>query len=136
MNPHSLQSYQYHLPEELIAQLPVSPAESARLLVLNGEEFLDKHFYDLPTLLPEESLVFINDTRVLKARIRTQARIIRPSGTVQNRMIELLYLESSFSETEKHLLFEAMVFPGDAFPLNAKCEIGGKILTVQSISYR
>jgi hypothetical protein len=38
--------------------------------------------------------------------------------------------------SENVLKFEAMVFPGDAFPIGAECEMGGKIIRVESISYR
>ena len=42
--------FYYDLPEELIAQTPVEPRNSSRLMVLprNGGEIKHKHFYDLP----------------------------------------------------------------------------------------
>ena len=45
--------FYYDLPEELIAQTPVEPRNSSRLMVLprNGGKIEHKHFYDLPEFL-------------------------------------------------------------------------------------
>ncbi len=63
--------FYYDLPEELIAQTPVEPRDSSRMLVYNRE--LDKinhaHFYDLPSFLKKGDLLVINNTRVIPARI-------------------------------------------------------------------
>lgn len=64
-------SYDYNLPKELIATHPVSPADSARLLVYNRTTNSITHttFKDLMDFLPNELSVFLNDTKVIKARI-------------------------------------------------------------------
>lgn len=61
----------YHLPEELIAQSPITPRDSARLLCFNriAQEIEHKRFYDLPKILKKGDLLVINTTRVLPARI-------------------------------------------------------------------
>ncbi len=66
-----LSDFDYDLPEERIAQQPVSPRDSSRLLVL-GPEISDRRFRDLPELLPEHSLLVFNDTRVFPARLRAR----------------------------------------------------------------
>src|ERR1700744_409500 len=58
----------YELPEDLIAQEPASDRASARLYALGNEE-PHRTIRDLPSLLPEGSLVVVNDTRVIPARI-------------------------------------------------------------------
>ncbi|EAG3050506.1 tRNA preQ1(34) S-adenosylmethionine ribosyltransferase-isomerase QueA, partial [Listeria monocytogenes] len=61
----------FNLPEELIAQTPLSDRSSSRLLVVDREtgKFEDKHFYNIiDELAPGDALV-MNDTRVLPARI-------------------------------------------------------------------
>ena len=63
--------FYYDLPKELIAQTPVEPRDSSRLLVLGREsgEIEHKHFYDIIDYLDEGDLIVANDSRVLPARI-------------------------------------------------------------------
>ena len=63
--------FYYDLPEELIAQTPVEPRNSSRLMVLprNGGEIKHKHFYDLPEFLKPGDCLVLNNTRVLPARL-------------------------------------------------------------------
>lgn len=67
----TLTDYDYTLPEELIAQHPLLPAEDARLLVYTRETntLRDHHFYDLPELLPSGTLMVFNNSKVVKARL-------------------------------------------------------------------
>lgn len=62
--------FYYDLPSELIAQTPLTPRDSSRLLALrrNGE-IEDKHFYDIIDYLNEGDTLVINDSRVIPARI-------------------------------------------------------------------
>lgn len=65
------EDFDFELPEELIAQTPLSDRSSSRLLVVDREtgKFEDKHFYNIiDELAPGDALV-MNDTRVLPARI-------------------------------------------------------------------
>jgi S-adenosylmethionine:tRNA ribosyltransferase-isomerase len=68
----------YELPSELIAQHPVEPRDSSRLLVYRREDGEVRHelFRSLPELLPDGTLVVVNDTRVVPARLRLR----RPGG--------------------------------------------------------
>ena len=63
--------FYYDLPEELIAQTPVYPRDSSRLLCYNREEqrVEHKHFYDIEQMLKPGDLLVINDTKVYPARI-------------------------------------------------------------------
>lgn len=63
--------FYYDLPEELIAQTPVEPRNSSRLMVLprNGGEIEHKHFYNLPEFLKPGDCLVLNNTRVLPARL-------------------------------------------------------------------
>ncbi len=63
--------FYYDLPQELIAQTPIEPRDASRLLVYNKttDEVSHKHFYDLPTLLRNDDLLVINNTKVLPARV-------------------------------------------------------------------
>jgi len=71
LDPLKTSSYDYFLPKELIASKPVSPADSAKLLVYNRSTNTITHstFKNLMDFLPENISVFLNDTKVIKARI-------------------------------------------------------------------
>lgn len=63
--------FYYDLPKDLIAQTPVEPRDSSRLLVLGRESgsIQHKHFYDIIDFLVPGDLLVVNDSRVLPARI-------------------------------------------------------------------
>ena len=63
--------FYYDLPQELIAQTPISRRDGSRMMVLpkNDGEVLHRHFYDLPDLLSKGDLLVLNDSRVLPARL-------------------------------------------------------------------
>lgn len=63
--------FYYDLPKELIAQTPLEPRDSSRLLVLGKESgnIEHKHFYDIIDYLNPGDLLVCNDSRVLPARI-------------------------------------------------------------------
>lgn len=71
LDPLKTSSYDYSLPKELIATHPVHPADSARLLVYDRKKDLLTHttFKNLMDFLPENISIFLNDTKVIKARI-------------------------------------------------------------------
>ena len=63
--------FYYDLPKELIAQTPVEPRDSSRLLVMNktSGELEHRHFYDITEYLQPGDCLIVNDSRVLPARI-------------------------------------------------------------------
>lgn len=71
MNNEALESYNYHLPQELIATSPIAPKSSAKLLVYkrNTDEIIHSNFGEFFDFIPKDSLIVLNDTKVLKARI-------------------------------------------------------------------
>ena len=64
-------SYDFTLPNELIATYPVSPRDSAKLLVYNRKtnEIIHTHFYNLENFIPKVCALIFNDTKVIKARL-------------------------------------------------------------------
>ncbi|MDD2367744.1 MAG: tRNA preQ1(34) S-adenosylmethionine ribosyltransferase-isomerase QueA [Sulfuricurvum sp.] len=70
-NPLLTESYDYHLPDGLIATHPIHPREHARLLVYNRADRSITHtrFDALLTFLPENCSILFNDTKVIKARL-------------------------------------------------------------------
>ncbi len=63
--------FHFELPEELIAQRPVTPRSASRLLVLDGQSGAlgDRIFRELPALLRAGDVLVFNDTRVVPARV-------------------------------------------------------------------
>ncbi len=63
--------FYYNLPEELIAQTPVHPRDSSRLLCLSKETGKVTHesFHNLPQFLKAGDCLVLNNTRVLPARL-------------------------------------------------------------------
>ena len=71
-NPELLtSSYDFHLPDELIAAYPANPRDHAKLLVYNRETdtITHAHFYDLEQFIPKDCALIFNDTKVIKARL-------------------------------------------------------------------
>lgn len=64
-------SYDYYLPKSQIALSPAKPADSAKLLVYKRDEDRVVHttFREILSFLPEGVEIFLNDTKVIKARV-------------------------------------------------------------------
>jgi len=104
--------FYFDLPENLIAQNPVSPRDTSKLMVLNKENKTIAHhfFYELPKLLPQDCVLVVNNTKVYPARLYVE---------IDNKEGELLVLKE---KTEN--VWECMVKPGKKF-------ITDKIFTVK-----
>lgn len=63
--------FDYHLPEELIAQHPADKRDASRMLHVQRqtETLRDRQFSDLPSLLQPGDLLVLNNTRVIPARL-------------------------------------------------------------------
>ncbi|MBC8200816.1 MAG: tRNA preQ1(34) S-adenosylmethionine ribosyltransferase-isomerase QueA [Planctomycetes bacterium] len=63
-----IEDLEYELPRARIATHPVSPRSSAKLFVVDSGKFLHQHVSDLPSFLPKNALLVVNETAVLPAR--------------------------------------------------------------------
>jgi S-adenosylmethionine:tRNA ribosyltransferase-isomerase len=63
-----VERFAYDLPPELVAQEPTRDREAARLMAV-GEAAVHRTIGDLPELIPPGSLLVVNDTKVIRARI-------------------------------------------------------------------
>ena len=63
--------FDYELPEELIAQLPADKRENSKMMVLerSSHKIQHKHFYDIVDLIDENSILVLNNTKVMPARL-------------------------------------------------------------------
>lgn len=96
-----IDDYDYDLPESRIAQTPVAPRDSARLLVDHRARIEHTIVRELPRFLEPGDVMVVNDTRVLPARLHVQ----RSSGG----RVELLLLEALSDDRAR---WEAMIRPG------------------------
>lgn len=80
--------FSYQLPPELIAQRPVRPRDSSRLLVFERETNETSHhlFHELPKFLSSKDVLVLNETKVIPARLHATKL---PSGG----SVEILLLE-------------------------------------------
>ena len=62
--------FDFDLDRALIASKPANPRDSSKLLDLSdGQNIIDRHFYDLPDVLKKDDLLVFNDTKVIPARL-------------------------------------------------------------------
>ncbi|WP_035454847.1 S-adenosylmethionine:tRNA ribosyltransferase-isomerase [Algoriphagus terrigena] len=64
-----LRDYEYTLPDERIAKFPLEKRDSSQVLHYQKGEIRHFHFYDIPDLLPSDTLLVYNDTKVIPARL-------------------------------------------------------------------
>lgn len=111
-----LSDIDYDLPEELIAQHPIEPRDSARLLVdIASNPTSHCVVSQLDTLVGPGDLIVVNDTKVLPARLTVQ----RKTGGAA----EVLLLEQRSSDAR---LWEALVRPGKKIKEGEFLEFLGK----------
>jgi S-adenosylmethionine:tRNA ribosyltransferase-isomerase len=114
-----LSEFDFHLPEELIAQRPVEPRDASRLLVvpLGGGALQHRHFRDLPEYLRPGDALVVNETRVMPARLMGERE-----GT--GGAIEVLLLKRL--ERDR---WETLVKPGKKARPGQRILFGGGLLT-------
>lgn len=111
-----LSDIDYELPEKLIAQHPVEPRDSARLLVATHPGHIEhKHMTDFVDILESGDVLVVNDTRVLPARLALH----RKTGGAA----EVLLLEQRSSDFR---LWEALVKPASKLKPDEVLEYFGK----------
>jgi S-adenosylmethionine:tRNA ribosyltransferase-isomerase len=106
--------FDYHLPPELIAQIPVEPRDRSRLMIANREDGSVRHntFADLADYLRDGDVLVFNDSRVIPARLRAR----KASGG----MLEVLLVQRL---DEK--LWETLVKPARRAGTGTEVEIIG-----------
>jgi len=71
MDPLNLKNFDFQLPESLIAQKPIDVRDQSKLMVLDRKSGSIKHdmFYNLPNLIPTQSLMVFNNTKVIPSKL-------------------------------------------------------------------
>lgn len=111
--------FHYDLPAELIAQQPLPERTASRLLVIDGDSTEDRRFSDLPGLLKAGDLLVLNDTRVIRARLRGR----KPTGG----RVEML-LERITGNRTATAQIKASRSPGDGTELRLANGISAQVL--------
>ena len=83
-----IEDYSYELPDGRIAKYPLPERDASKLLKYENGSVSQYSFSDIPSLLPVDSLMIFNDTKVVPARLHFQ----RPTGA----HIEIFCLEPVF----------------------------------------
>lgn len=118
--------FYYNLPEELIAQTPVTPRDHSRLMVVDRESgaITHRHFYNLCDILQKGDLLVMNDSRVLPARLYGEKV---DNGT----FIEFLLLEQKGDK-----LWEIICRPGKKAKVGTKFSFGGGKLLAKVVEVK
>lgn len=117
----NLDDYDYELPKERIALFPAKNRGDSRLIYTNIQKKSISHhkFQDIVNILPENSLLLMNETKVISARIPMR----KPSGG----KAEILCTEPMNKEPESAMLEKSQSL--------WKCIIGGKRIAAGDILY-
>ena len=80
--------FNYNLPKQLIAQIPLEPRDSSRLMVLDKQtkQAEDKHFFDIVDYLQKGDLLVWNNTKVFKARLRGTLVLDKETDGLENKV--------------------------------------------------
>jgi S-adenosylmethionine:tRNA ribosyltransferase-isomerase len=105
--------FDFELPPERIALRPARPRDSAKMLVVNGEEsFADRIVSDLPQLLDPGDVLVFNDTRVIPAQLagrRGDAKI----GATLHKRIDLRRWQAFVKNAKRLKPGDQIEFPKD-----------------------
>ena len=118
-----LSNFDYDLPEELIAQVPLARRDASRMMIVNrdSQTWLDSQFASLPDCLRANDILVLNNTRVFPARLRGERA---PSGGA----VELLLLR----EIEPNL-WQTLTRPARRLKEGARIVFGPSKLQAQVI---
>src|SRR5690554_5948793 len=86
IHPLKLSDYQYSLPDEKIAKFPLEERDASKLLCFEKGIISHHQFSELPELLPHNTLMVFNNTKVIPARLI----FTKPTGS----KIEIFLLKS------------------------------------------
>ena len=121
--------FDYNLPKQLIAQIPLEPRDSSRLMVLDKKkkEIEHKHFFDIVDFFKKGDLLVWNNTKVFKARLRGTLVLdketdgldsrIKTSGKILNVLPVEIFLVKPM---ENNKVWKVLAKPGKKLRLGMK----------------
>lgn len=125
-SPMKTSDFSYDLPQELIAQTPIEPRDSSRLMTLDKHtgETCHRHFYDIADLIQPGDCLILNDSRVLPARIYG---VKEDTGA----HVEFLLLENKGNDT-----WEVLCKPGKRAKEGSRFAFGGGLFTGEIVGVK
>lgn len=124
-----LSSYDYFLPDELIAQSPAEKRDESRLLVYDrkNKEIHHRHFSDIIDYLNKGDALVINNSKVIPARLFGKRRIKDTAGKITNKLGDSI-IEVFLLERKEADVWEVLMKPARKAPVGTIIEIGdGKL---------
>ncbi len=131
--------FDYHLPDELIAQEPLPDRAASRMLhlVRSSGEWQDRHFRDLPNLLRPDDLLVVNNTRVFAARLygRRSGQRAQPLSPRNPAAKEFLHgrVEVLLTKDLGDCEWEALVHPGRKIGIGERLFFGENELDAEVV---
>ncbi|HTS28708.1 MAG TPA: tRNA preQ1(34) S-adenosylmethionine ribosyltransferase-isomerase QueA [Bryobacteraceae bacterium] len=130
----NLGDFDYHLPEELIAQAPLADRSASRMLVVHRAEnrWEDRQFREFPSFLGPGDCLVVNDSRVIPARLKGRRVGVHSLPIGKNNPKRHEYLSG---EVEVFLLgsvstdgreWEVLVRPGRKMRVGERIRFGGE----------
>ncbi len=118
--------FYYELPDELIAQTPVEPRNSSRMMFIDRQtgNITHSHFYDLRKFLKKGDLLVMNDSRVIPARLYGEK-------IGNGSFIEFLLLEQKSATS-----WEIICRPGKKAKVGTRFSFGGGKLVAEVTDVR
>lgn len=104
-----IEQFNYPLPDARIAKYPVEPRDSSKLLIYKDGNISEDRYRNLPDLLPQNSLMLFNQTRVVQARLKFPKN--------ETTTIEIFCLEPAEMDIQQAMQASS--------PLKYKCLVGG-----------
>jgi len=132
MDLYKLSSYDYKLPKELIAQKAHIPADECKLLYCKNWKLKDLIFKDIKDLLSDNDILFFNNSKVVKARIKGSHDF---KQDLQDDNIKFIIIWQNWEEKHcknceilflkklENNIFEALVRPWKKFKIWTKIKI-------------
>ena len=143
---NNIADYDYPLPDERIALFPAPQRDGSKLMLHRRGRISDHNFGELPELLPPDSLLVMNNTRVIHARLpfrkSTGAAIeifclepLTPATDVQ------LAMQQTAGCTWRCLVGNAKKWKGGELLLpimvgETKCDLTAKIIAIEEETFR
>ena len=113
-----LEEFNYHLPNELIAQHPLAERDASRLMLLDraGQTLEDRAFREIPQILRGGDLLVFNNTKVFPARLLGHRRGVKAQRVGKNNPARRQFLASEIelllTRQESDDTWQALVRPG------------------------
>ena len=116
--------FYYDLPEELIAQTPLEPRDTSRLLVYDrkNKKIEHRHFYDILDYLSPNDVLVVNNTKVIPARLYGNKATGAKIEVLLLKRINLTDYEALLKPAKKAPIGTVLTFSD-----NLLCEIVGNV---------